>query len=126
VQTGVPLHEHVPQLQSALQVWVPSVSHVAVIPGVQAPSSVHALHCPHVLHVWLPHLPHASVVPPVHTAVPAHPPATQTPAVHFWLALHALPHAPQLSSSDWVSTHVPLQSTEVSPLQRAPHAASEQ
>jgi len=39
---------------------------------------------------------------------------------------HGVAHAPQLSLSDCVSTHVPEQSTEVSPVHVAPHTPLEQ
>jgi hypothetical protein len=35
VQVGVPVHEHVPQVQLLLQVCVPSVSQLCDVPGAQ-------------------------------------------------------------------------------------------
>jgi hypothetical protein len=106
VHSGVPEHEHAPQVQLALHVCVPSVSHVSVAPGAQAPCPVHWPHWPHEPQVCIPipQLPHAWVAPDVQMggAVQVPPPsgaALQCPFEHDPASPQYVPQPPQLSGS---------------------------
>jgi hypothetical protein len=87
VQTGVPVHEHAPHAQLSLQVWVPSVSHVSVSPGVHAPSPPHAPHWPQLSQVCVPQLPHPCVAFGVQAGAAGqeHVPHVQVELLHDWV-----------------------------------------